>query len=214
MHKLLLASAAMLSSVSAQATLIDFESVSAGSYFELVQGDYKFTAIRAFSIVTSSGSNALFPASPFAPPYLFDHQITLSRVDGGAFTLAGLDVFAGDSNGLGVPLGFSATSASGPRNYSITLPEFGNGAPIPTTRVALDFGNSLIDVTSLTWSNGAEFHQVDNLRLSAAAGGIPEPMTWAMLVLGFGTSGCALRRGRARQSQAATSPMPSSPSLR
>jgi hypothetical protein len=38
----------------------------------------------------------------------------------------------------------------------------------------------------------------------AGAGAVPEPATWAMMLLGFGAAGTALRRSRRRQSALAT----------
>ena len=38
--------------------------------------------------------------------------------------------------------------------------------------------------------------QADNITLAAVAGAVPEPATWAMMILGFGGVGATLRRRR------------------
>jgi hypothetical protein len=60
--------------------------------------------------------------------------------------------------------------------------------------VTLTFSSSLNqDFTDEAWG-------VDNLlitdNLVAGPGGVPEPSAWALLIIGFGAVGGALRRGR------------------
>lgn len=53
---------------------------------------------------------------------------------------------------------------------------------------------------SVTWSgSGTDFHPygVDNVVFGAAQGGVPEPAAWALMLVGFGGLGVALRRSRA-----------------
>lgn len=183
--------------VDARAEVLDFEDQTSAIGVLFIEGDYRFESNVSAAILTSSGSKALFAPNPFMPP--FANRISLSRTDGGVFALLGLDVFAADGNGLGVPLTFVGTLAGGGTTlFTANLPEFGPGAPIPSTRVALDFGDRFAAVTAVSWSNGAEFHQVDNLLVSSAAA-VPEPAAWALMIAGFGVVGVGLRlRGRGR----------------
>ncbi|WP_426162920.1 PEPxxWA-CTERM sorting domain-containing protein [Sandarakinorhabdus sp. DWP1-3-1] len=195
MKSLLPAVIAVAFATPAAATVIDFESQPSPIGTLFVEGDYRFVANVSAGILTSSGSKALFAPNPFMPP--FANSIALSRIDGGSFSLTGLDVFAADSNGLGVPLTFIGTlAAGGTTSFTVNLPEFGPGAAIPSTRVAVDFGSSFAAVTEVRWSNGAEFHQVDNLVVAVATAAVPEPASWALLIAGFGMTGAALRRRR------------------
>lgn len=57
------------------------------------------------------------------------------------------------------------------------------------------------------WSNGGFWFEsksgqpvsirVDNLTFATVAGSVPEPATWAMMIIGFGLAGTTLRRRRA-----------------
>ena len=47
--------------------------------------------------------------------------------------------------------------------------------------------------TSVTFSSTGNSFEVDNL---AVGGAVPEPATWAMMIVGFGLVGGAMRRSR------------------
>jgi hypothetical protein len=51
---------------------------------------------------------------------------------------------------------------------------------------------------SITFSSSQNSFEVDNL----AVGGVPEPASWALMILGFGGAGAALRGQRRRQANA------------
>ncbi len=61
---------------------------------------------------------------------------------------------------------------------------------------AADFGNTL----NFNWvlPDGVEAHSESGVFLTqlAADAGVPEPSTWAMMILGFGLAGAAVRRRR------------------
>jgi len=54
-------------------------------------------------------------------------------------------------------------------------------------------------ITSVTVSSDVDF-AVGDFYTTAAAGGVPEPTTWAMMILGFGVVGASMRRKKARVS--------------
>ena len=60
-------------------------------------------------------------------------------------------------------------------------------------RVNLDFGGA--QVTSIDFNSTSYSFEVDNF--AGAAGGVPEPATWGLIILGFGAMGAVLRRRRA-----------------
>lgn len=196
MSRLLFAACISLLSSSAQAEILDFEAIAPGPAANFTMGDYQFTSPGTMYIRTDSGSNALFPPIGWASPMWSIAQ--LSRVDGAAFDLLSLDVFAGDGNGLGMPMSVSGIRADGSSFwFSVRLPEFGSSAAIPGTKVFIDFGDELRGIVNARWGNGAEWHQIDNLNVQIAGGSaVPEPVTWALLVTGFGSTGAALRRRR------------------
>ncbi|QMW24588.1 PEP-CTERM sorting domain-containing protein [Sandaracinobacteroides saxicola] len=47
---------------------------------------------------------------------------------------------------------------------------------------------------SIDFAGGANFVGYDNITFGSATPGIPEPATWAMMIIGFGMVGSALRR--------------------
>ena len=65
-----------------------------------------------------------------------------------------------------------------------------NGKFLPTT-----FNFDLAPLKSFSWTpvtgGGVQF---DNIRLNDVIAAVPEPTTWAMMVLGFGVMGSAMRR--------------------
>jgi hypothetical protein len=49
------------------------------------------------------------------------------------------------------------------------------------------------------WQGGSdEAFGLDNIRVDAFSAAVPEPSTWAMLILGFGALGASLRQRKAR----------------
>lgn len=195
--KFLMAVLLSFASSAANAVTIDFEALLAGSAgTSIVVGDYQFTSAGNFLVSASSGSKAVVgpnPFNPFASPVL-----TLSRTDGGLFDLVSLEVFAADSNGLGVPIGFRAFDAFNVATlFQAQTPAFGNGALIPSTRTSITFPTAFQNVAKVTWQNGAFFHQFDNLIVnSSLTTAVPEPDAWMMLIAGFSIVGLAARRKR------------------
>ena len=54
-------------------------------------------------------------------------------------------------------------------------------------------------VTAITFTSSQNSFEFDKL-----AGGVPEPTSWALMILGFGGAGAVLRGQRRRQAVAAT----------
>ena len=193
MLKPLFLALAMAGASAGQAALIDFEDRPNGFFLSQTFGEYRIASNTSYAIGSSSGSKALF-APAFVPP---SQAVRLTRVDGAAFDFVSAVLFASDGNGLGVPVGFSFTRADmSTGNYNVQTPEFGPGAPIPSTRFAFSFNGALDNVIEVRWSNGAEFHQIDDLRVELAAAPVPEPQSWALMIAGFAAAGLSARRSR------------------
>ena len=109
------------------------------------------------------------------------------------------------------------TSPPGPSftPYSINLSENGwhvypGGGEVGTVAVnQTEFLAVLGNVTGFAihadWRSGGDFTGLDNVRLGEIAGGVPEPSTWAMIILGFAGMGfMGYRRSRNDGATAAT----------
>ena len=76
-------------------------------------------------------------------------------------------------------------------NVSFALPD----AALTSIRFVGATNEAAIDFTGQT-TNGNEAYGIDNVVLSGQrlAGSVPEPASWAMMLLGFGSLGAAMRR--------------------
>jgi hypothetical protein len=61
-------------------------------------------------------------------------------------------------------------------------------------RVNFDFGGYKVNTVIL--SSTSNSFEVDNAAAKFAAGAVPEPATWAMMIMGFGAMGAVLRQRR------------------
>lgn len=67
-------------------------------------------------------------------------------------------------------------------------------------RLTLTFDKPIDSVVLGSSTNAFEISEIAGIR----TGGVPEPSSWALIILGFGTAGSALRAQRRRQTSAAT----------
>ncbi len=65
-----------------------------------------------------------------------------------------------------------------------------NGDQSVGRRMTYDFGGQR--VTSVEFTSGSNSFEFDNIATSA----VPEPATWAMMIMGFGLAGSAMRQSR------------------
>lgn len=89
----------------------------------------------------------------------------------------------------------------GPLAETTGIDLFGNGFAVPrldpwTTHTisftATDAGSVQIDLRSYSVDGIGPL--LDNVSLDVTGGGVPEPASWALMILGFGAAGAALRR--------------------
>jgi len=64
-----------------------------------------------------------------------------------------------------------------------------------TTAIATGASTNL----SFAFQQNPAFFRLDNISVTAVRGAVPEPSTWAMMLIGFGAVGAGLRRQKVRQ---------------
>jgi hypothetical protein len=143
-----------------------------------------------------SGTDLFHPSVTFDGSGVFTTSDTATQVGGEtAFAITGV---TGTFNGSAfVP---SASGAYG--NYFTTGPTFLDGTGVVLNTAAgnivdffhQDFGSYRVNLFGV--SGGAAFVTASS---SAVAAAVPEPATWAMMLMGLGALGAILRRRRLQQ---------------
>ena len=154
------------------------------TYTGLVGGDYGFSyTLTNNSSITSRISGFAFDVDPNATGGDADGLFS-DVIVGGAFP-----------NGVGgvdVCLNNNGSSCQGGGGTGLNMGASGNGT------FTLDFGATT--PTNITLSDF--FVRYQSLQVGTGSGtgsqvpGVPEPATWAMMLLGFGATGVAMRRRR------------------
>lgn len=96
-------------------------------------------------------------------------QIELTSTSGTSFDIASIDISRGDGNTGLIPVGFTGNKSDGSQvfqTYWFTDSILGKTEQF-------NFGSQFTDLTSLVWEQGAEWHQFDNIKVSA----VPVPST-------------------------------------
>lgn len=108
----------------------------------------------------------------------------------------------------GVTLTTTASAAGATNDVDITSAFLTGGSIVGSVSLATLFNNDVIEsygLSNLFLSSGTYTLTITGSRgttgsfggnVSFAAGAVPEPATWAMMLLGFGTVGFAMRRRR------------------
>lgn len=90
------------------------------------------------------------------------------------------------------------------RNTQVTIREIGGGVLYSSGTILVSGSAHTHLAFNLTSSSGLEINWgpsgynvgIDNIDFTAGAAGVPEPATWALMIMGFGSAGAMLRRRR------------------
>jgi len=135
----------------------------------------------ATNLNTNTGAATIFTTSG-----ALLNQLTFTLLSG-SFTAAEFNLLSGD-----------------PMSFDVTLSALGGGSTV--IHVDNANGSNIFDViagagesytsASFSTTSPAGFTTFKQLRLVLAPGAVPEPGTWAMMLLGFAGIGVAMRRSR------------------
>jgi hypothetical protein len=168
-----------------QHTVVDFDHLNATGFG--FSGGY-----------TRLGSLGLDPSVSAPPPGDLSNYETV--LGGQSATFTSVSPLKSFSFFLGSPDSYNTVELLGAGGYDWTLhgdaiwggvPP-GNGDQSLGLRVRYDFGSNPVD--KIIFSSSSNSFEFDTL---AASVGVPEPATWAMMLVGFGALGAVLRRRRA-----------------
>ena len=150
------------------------------------RNSYTFTAGNLVTLTFDlSGNQRNAGIDDFIANFVFANPTAIRAFTiGGTFGAVNFGNFAGLSQ-IGVGSSVAANAPFG--TYSVSFRTLTNSS------LKLQFGQSL-NGFGTQGLNDNQGPLLDNVRLSIAA--VPEPATWAMMILGFGVIGAALRRRR------------------
>jgi PEP-CTERM motif len=145
---------------------------------------------------TASRGGAGDPASAFTAMFFMTGSQT-SLNDAAGFT-TGINFFYAARNAPGTAQIFSGLNGTGSLLASLVLPANAAGCGTPYNALYCPFGLANLPFTgtahSVVFAGTAGHIGFDDIVLGAVA--LPEPASWAMMLIGFAAAGAALRRTR------------------
>ena len=153
-------------------------------------GPYGYTASASTSTFYGAGTTG----NPWLSTNIATDTVTFNAFTGGTVAGLGGNFFGSDINGAFVSGGnitLTATDAGGTTTYLLTNATTSSFVGFVSTTGILSATVTAVQPASPLWPT------IDNLVLagpSTATPGVPEPATWAMMIVGFGLVGGAMRR--------------------
>jgi hypothetical protein len=126
---------------------------------------------------------------------LMSRTTRVTRTDSGLFDLVSIDMADFFNTGQLTWVRFDFTDASGAQSSEIRSLDTLKGLE------TLNFGKSNLKSFDFTYlvnrtPGSPGWGQFDNVAVNFATAGVPEPTSWALMILGFGGVGATLRRRR------------------
>ena len=163
-----------------------------------------------FSLLSNADMSAVFGETRYQSTGFQD--INIIAQEGycagcnGSFLLSFTSTSLGTADGVfgvGTDIRFNSPAAEGPYTAAVTFGDLGS------TIFSLPTGPSFFGITSDRLINSIAFGPnpsttkggfigIDNLTIGSVVGAVPEPSTWALMLLGFGSIGLAIRRRKVR----------------
>ena len=167
-----------------QTVVFDFDGYEATGYTMMYLGA---TGIYDSSLGVLSGI-----AAP--PPGTTTDYLAIQKGGSATLTTPGIKEL---SVYIGSPDSYNSITFIGTGGYNVTLTGAQlaagafNGNQSVGRRMTYNFGSQV--VTQVVFSSSGNSFELDNIAVASA---VPEPATWAMMIVGFGVAGGALRRRR------------------
>jgi hypothetical protein len=172
-----------------------------GAWF--VTGNGAPSAINGFAQPALAGGGSFSASTDQTGPGSHSLSQTFAGVAGTHYTLS-FDARATDLSGVG-PVGFGTDYTDVPNQHVQLTISSGGETLIYYGILTTGWDHYSFDITDAVQTDGIytlAFTEVDNQsflnegldNVSLVAGGVPEPATWALMLLGFGAAGLMLRR--------------------
>ena len=128
-------------------------------------------------------------------------MVSLSRVDGAAFLLDSIDFAPRYNNFSGygsstLDILFSFTFGDGSTSSETMTIANTPGQRLTATTIDFSSYGSLLSMGWTAKAGSSGFVQFDNIRIDDSVAAVPEPQTWALMMLGFGMLGGVLRQSK------------------
>lgn len=203
MFKSIAAAAAALlflaGTASAETVTLDFDDL---AHSESANGHSNPFTYQGFEISSSStqlpinvwGTTTSENADPGGAT-IASNSLTLRRIDGKMFDLVSFDVAELGNTGTGAEFRFYIVDARGSFVNSATV-AFDDSKGLQTATPWLHMGAVGLSSITVYANEGVQFDNFVFSNVRDAPTAVPEPATWAMLIIGFGIAGTGLRRAR------------------
>jgi hypothetical protein len=188
------------------ASLVTFESAPVGSFSSLtIAPGVALTGADVNGLDQSIRNTSNFPSGPTLDGYNTTASgANFAEIQGGTLTFTfstPVDAFGAYFSGIQTFFFPDVITFSDGTSQSLLIPGVGTSGSVGALAFAgfTDPGKQISSITINTGSQDAGWDDigVDDVRFASAGSGTPEPAAWALMLLGFGGIGAAIRGRRA-----------------